>query len=75
MSGRPSTAETLAQITAPTLILKADAPPERRKANEEAAKALKNGKLVHIDGAGHNVRREQFEKYVAAVTAFLETVA
>jgi len=71
MGGRPSTAETLAQITVPTLILKADAPPERRKANEEAAKALKSGKLVHIDGAGHNLHHDKRQKTVEVLDPFL----
>jgi len=69
--GRPSTAETLAQITVPTLILKADAPPETRKTNEETAKALKNGKLVHIDAAGHNLHHDQRQRTLEALRPFL----
>ena len=69
--GRASTAETLSEITVPTLILKADAPPETRKTNEEVAKALKNGKLVHIDGAGHNLHHDQRPRTVEVLTQFL----
>ena len=43
----------------PKLILKADAQGDERKKNEEVAKLLKNGKIVHIEGARHNVRRDQ----------------
>jgi pimeloyl-ACP methyl ester carboxylesterase len=68
---RMSTAETLGKITAPTLILKADAPPDVKAANNEAAKVLKNGKLVHIDGAGHNLHHDKREKTVEVLTAFL----
>ncbi len=71
MGGRPSTAETLAQITVPTLILKADAPPETRKTNEEVAKSLKNGKLVHIDDSGHNLHHDQRQRTVEALRPFL----
>lgn len=67
---RPSAAETLGKITAPALILKADAPPETRAANAEAAKVLKNGKLVHIDGAGHNLHHDQRQKTVEVLKAF-----
>jgi pimeloyl-ACP methyl ester carboxylesterase len=68
---RPPMTEILAKITAPTLILKADAAPDVRKQNEETARLLKNGKLVHIDGAGHNVRREQKKRLLDALKPFL----
>ena len=67
-----NTAETLAKITAPVLILKADAPPETRKANDEVAKAMKNGKLVHIDGAAHNLHHDQRQRTVEEINAFLK---
>ena len=74
MGGRTSTAETLSQITVPTLILKADAPLEARKANEEVAKALKNGKLVHIDDAGHNLHHDQRQRTVEVLGPFLDSL-
>jgi pimeloyl-ACP methyl ester carboxylesterase len=74
VGGRTSTAETLAQITVPTLILKADAPPETRKTNEEVAKALKNGKLVHIDGSGHNLHHDQRQRTMEALRPFLNSL-
>ena len=55
---RPPMRELLPKIAAPTLILKADAQGELRAQNEEVAKLLPKGRLVHITGAGHNVRRE-----------------
>ncbi len=69
--GRPPMSEILPKITAPTLILKADAQGDARKKNEEAAAALPKGKLVHIDGAGHNVRRENKPMALATLRAFL----
>ncbi len=69
--GGMSTSETLGKITVPTLILKADAPPETRRANEEAAKVLKNGKLVHIDGAGHNLHHDERQRTVEVMRSFL----
>jgi len=40
----------------------------------EAGKLCPHLKSVHIEGAGHNIRREQFEPFVNAVTAFLARV-
>lgn len=71
MRGTMSTADALAKITVPALILKADAPPEVRKANEEAAHVLKHGKLVHIDGAAHNLHHDQRRRTVEVLTEFL----
>jgi pimeloyl-ACP methyl ester carboxylesterase len=65
-------AETLAKITAPALILKADAPPETRKANDEVAKVMKNGRLVHIDGAAHNLHHDQRQRTVEEINVFLK---
>lgn len=71
---RPPMTEILGKITAPTLILKADAAPDVRKQNDETARLLKNGKLVHIDGAGHNVRREQKQRLLDALRPFLASL-
>jgi N-formylmaleamate deformylase len=37
----------------------------------EAAKLMPKGRVVHISGAGHNIRREQFEAYMTAVREFV----
>jgi pimeloyl-ACP methyl ester carboxylesterase len=74
MSGTMSISDALAKITAPTLILKADAPPETRRANEEAAKVMQHGRLVHIDGAAHNLHHDQLARTVQVLNEFLATV-
>lgn len=74
MRGTMSTENALAKIQAPALILKADAPPEVRKQNEEAAKVMKNGKLVHIDGAAHNLHHDQLARTVEVLNEFLKTL-
>jgi len=72
LSGRgPEKSELFARITAPSLILKADAQGEVRKKNEQVARLLKNGKIVHVEGARHNVRRDQKEHLLKALKAFL----
>ena len=74
MAGSIGTAEALSRITVPTLILKADATPEVRTANLAAAAALKNGKLVHLDGARHNLHHDKRAQTVALITEFLAGV-
>lgn len=74
MSGTMRTGGALAKITVPTLILKADAPPKVRKTNEKAAGVMQNGRLVHIDGAGHNLHHDELEQTVKVLTEFLSTL-
>jgi len=73
MSGTMRTEESLAKITVPALILKADAPPERRKTHEEAVSVMHKGKLVHIDGAGHNLHHDELGRTMEVLTDFLST--
>lgn len=68
---RPAMRELLPKIVAPTLILKADAEGAGKKQNEEVASLLKSGRIVHITGAGHNVRREGKEQTIQVLNAFL----
>jgi pimeloyl-ACP methyl ester carboxylesterase len=70
-AARPPMSELFEKITAPTLILKADAEGELRKQNEEVAARLRKGKIVHITGAGHNVRRENKQQTLDVLRAFL----
>ena len=65
--------ELFVKITAPTLILKADAQGDLRKQNEDVAAKLPKGKIVHIEGAGHNVRRENKAQTLEVLRAFLST--
>jgi pimeloyl-ACP methyl ester carboxylesterase len=71
LGDRPAMSDLFAKITVPTLIIKADAPPDVRRQNEEVAAKLAHGKIVHIDGAGHNVRREQKQLLLDALKPFL----
>ena len=69
-SGRPSMSELFSKITAPTLILKADAQGQTRMQNEEVAQLLSNGRIVHVEGAGHCVHRDQMQRAVKAINTF-----
>lgn len=70
-NGRPPMSELFAEITAPTLILKADDQGELRDKNIEVTRILSSGEIVHIEGAGHNVRRENKLGLLNALKAFL----
>jgi len=71
MMGTMNLGDALATITAPSLILKADAPPDVRAANLKAASVMKNGKLIHVDNAAHNLHHDQRARVVQLVTEFL----
>ncbi|MDQ3843269.1 MAG: alpha/beta hydrolase [Bacteroidota bacterium] len=74
MSGTMNTGNALAKIQVPAIILKADATPDVRKANEEAALIIQKGKLVHIDDAGHNLHHDQLVRTVEVLKDFLSTL-
>ncbi|MEO7412599.1 MAG: alpha/beta hydrolase, partial [Opitutaceae bacterium] len=71
MQGSMRTGDSLAKIPVPMIILKADASPEQRKAHLEAAKVMQKGKLVHIDGAGHNLHHDNLPRTVEVLKEFL----
>jgi len=65
---------TLRQITCPALLITAD--PERGAiVTTEGAAALQalvpQLRVAQIDGASHNIRRDQFDRYMQVVRAFL----
>ena len=69
--------QTLRSITCPALLLIAD--PERgggvtRERAAEMQQLTPQLQVVHIPGAGHNIRREQFAPYMAAVSSFLSQI-
>jgi pimeloyl-ACP methyl ester carboxylesterase len=75
IGSRTPMSELFAGISAPTLILKADAQGELRQQNERVAGILKHGQIVHIEGAGHNVRRDEQQRTLAVLRPFLAKIA
>jgi pimeloyl-ACP methyl ester carboxylesterase len=71
VGARPPLSDLFAQISVPTLILKADAQGGLRQQNEKVTSILKRGQIVHIEGAGHNVRRDEKQRTLAALKPFL----
>jgi pimeloyl-ACP methyl ester carboxylesterase len=60
------------KVTAPTLILKADADTENRQKHLKIAELLQNGKLIHIDGATHLVRLDKPTETERQIRIFLD---
>jgi pimeloyl-ACP methyl ester carboxylesterase len=66
--------DTIARITAPTLLVHGDPALGGLVTPDIAAEVVAinpNIKAVRISGAGHNTRRENFADYLAAVRGFL----
>jgi pimeloyl-ACP methyl ester carboxylesterase len=66
--------DTAAKITCPTLLITGNPDLGGLVTSQVAAEAkdlCPNLKVAHIEGAGHNIRREQFEQFINLVTAFL----
>jgi N-formylmaleamate deformylase len=66
--------EVMSRIECPILLITGD--PELHaivtpEVAQEAARRWKNSEVVHISGAGHNIRRDRYEETMAAVRAFL----
>ena len=62
-------------LTRPTLLLTGEPARGSIVTDEVAQQALQgwsDGTLVHIEGAGHNIRREQYNAYITAVQTFLK---
>lgn len=71
----PRWQDTVSAITCPILLLTGD--PGRGaivtpKIAEEASGLWRDGRVVHIEGAGHCIRRMQPERYLEVVREFLK---
>jgi pimeloyl-ACP methyl ester carboxylesterase len=71
---RPPMRDLFPKIAVPVLILKADAQGDLRRENEEVAGMLKKGRIVHIEGAAHNVRRDEKQKALSVLKDFLASL-
>ena len=62
------------KITCPVLLITAD-PARGAIVTTEGAAALQalvpQTQVVHLPGAGHSIRREQFDRYMETVRSFL----
>ena len=69
--GPPADERAIPESHGPDFDPEADAQGDLRKQNEEVASKLRHGKIVHIEGAGHNVRRENKAQTLEVMRAFL----
>jgi pimeloyl-ACP methyl ester carboxylesterase len=72
---RPEWRPYVAKIACPTLLITAD--PDKGSIvtadiAQDVQRIIPDLRVEHIAGAGHSIRREQFEPYIAAVTKFLK---
>lgn len=67
-------AEVFPAIEAPTLVLKADADEGGRQRDREHEAHLPDGRLVHVDGAGHCVFRDERAVATQELRSFLAEV-
>jgi pimeloyl-ACP methyl ester carboxylesterase len=74
MRGTMAIDDALAKITAPALVLKADASPQVRENDQKAASVMKRGKLFHVDGSGHNLHHDKRARTVQLLTEFLNAI-
>ena len=74
---RPTYEELVPKIDCPTLLITSDGGIVSAATAEHAKLLWKSGKpfvWVEIKGAGHNIRREQFEKYCEVLFDFLKNL-
>jgi len=71
---RPPWRETFSRVQCPLLLIRADTALGSIVTPESAEEAMRINprvRVAHVPGAGHNVRRDQFDAFIAAVRAFL----
>jgi N-formylmaleamate deformylase len=67
--------ELVTQIRCPFLLITGD--PKKgaivtAEVAQEVTRLAAQGEVVHVPGAGHNIRRDQYEAFMAAITHFLQ---
>jgi pimeloyl-ACP methyl ester carboxylesterase len=73
-AGKTSWRQLLAAINCPVLLVTGDPALGgiiNQETASEAMRILPNGNHVHIPGAGHNIRRDQYQQYASNVRGFL----
>jgi pimeloyl-ACP methyl ester carboxylesterase len=73
----PPWREIARALRCPTLLITGDVSQDAIVTPEQAAEAKALNPLIevaHVPDAGHNIRRENFDAYIAAVRAFLAKI-
>ena len=74
----PTYIEIVPQIQCPTLLITSDGGIVSAEIARHVSKLWESKKpfrWVQINGAGHNIRREQFEKFMDSVACFLQEIS
>jgi pimeloyl-ACP methyl ester carboxylesterase len=71
-NGWVNTADTYPGIRVPTLVLKADGDDAERERDREHAGQLPEGELIHVEGTGHTVFRDDRAAATRELRAFLD---
>jgi N-formylmaleamate deformylase len=70
--------EVYSRIVCPTLLVTGEIEKEALvtpQVANEVCSLLKNGQVAHIRGAGHSIRRDQFNRFIDSISAFLADLA
>ncbi len=73
----PSWREIVPAITCPILLITGDTAKGAlitQEVAQEASHLWKDGQVMHIAGAGHSIRRDQFTQYQEVITTFLQSL-
>jgi pimeloyl-ACP methyl ester carboxylesterase len=70
-TGRSWIGDAFARTRIPVLVLKQDTDEEGKERDREVVSLLPHGELVHVEGAGHNIRRDRYEATVEILRDFL----
>lgn len=73
-----SSLDVIGKVTVPTLLFRGDrelGAIVSEGAADAATAALPSLQVMHLAGAGHDIRRAQFTPYISAVTEFLASTA
>lgn len=73
-AGYPYVPDLFGDIGCPALVLRSDRDPAERANDFEEAETLRDGRLVHVPGAGHCVFRDRYDAAYAELRAFLRRV-
>ena len=70
--GYADPSDTFPKIACPTFVLRADVDDDQRERDRQSVDHLQNGRLIHVDGAGHCIRRDAFATTVEHLRSFFD---
>ena len=74
LAERRDVTEQYPGISCPVLFLKADSDTKERARHRKIVRRFPDGEIVHVDGAGHNVRRDEQARTTYHLGRFLARV-